>query len=89
MKITEIRINKVNSDKTSTKAFASITFDDMLVVSGVAVIEGKKGLFVSMPQNKGKNAKGEDVYFDIVFPKTKEGRETITKQILEEYNKTI
>lgn len=34
----------------STKAIASVTLDSWYVVKGLRVVDGKKGLFVSMPQ---------------------------------------
>lgn len=89
MKITEIKINKVNSDKTKTKAFANVTLDDCFVLTGISIIEGSKGLFVAMPQTKGKDKDGNEKYFDMFFPTSKEGRASITTQILEEYNKTL
>lgn len=83
MNITEVRINKVTSDKTKTKAFANVTFDGTFVVTGISVIEGKNGLFVSMPQTIGKDKK----YYDTCYPLTKEFRETLSNKVLEEYNK--
>lgn len=85
MDITEVKIRKYENN--ATRAFASVTFDDCLVVTGITVIEGQKGLFVSMPQTKGKDADGKDKYFDIVFPTSKEGRQAITDAVLEAYNK--
>lgn len=81
MKITSIKINKY--ENKNTKGFASVTFDDLLCVTGITIIEGKNGLFVSMPQAKNKD--GE--YHDIVFPITKEGRKAINDKIIEEYKK--
>lgn len=81
MKITSIKINKY--ENKNTKGFASVTFDDLLCVTGITIIEGKNGLFVSMPQAKNK----DNEYHDIVFPITKEGRKAITDKVIEEYKK--
>ena len=48
MKI-DVRINSLMPDKGSIKAIASVNFGDCLAVKGVKVMEGKNGLFVSMP----------------------------------------
>ena len=64
-----------------TKAYCSITFDDCFVVTGLKVIEGRNGLFVSMPSQKDKN--GE--YKDIAFPVTSEMRQHIQEVVLNEY----
>ena len=85
MDITEVKIRKYENN--ATKGFASITFDDALVVTGLTILEGKNGLFVSMPQTKGKDSDGKERWFDIVFPTSKDGRQAITDAVLEAYNK--
>ena len=45
-------------------------------------MEGKNGLFMSMPTKK--NATGE--YKDICFPITKEARQQIIDEIMKQYN---
>ena len=82
MKITQVKIKKQSMDKL--KAFASITIENKLVLTGIKIIEGKNGLFVAMPSNK----KGEE-YFDIFFPITKEYRQYIIDEVLKEYNKEL
>ena len=44
-------------DAGKLKAFADIGINDALVVKGVRILEGKKGLFISMPQEQGKDSK--------------------------------
>ena len=44
----------------SLKAFADISVNDALVIRGVRIIEGKKGIFVSMPKEQGKDNKWYD-----------------------------
>lgn len=52
-------IRTVNSDKTSKLAYASITLDDAFVVHGLSIINGREGLFVSMPQQSYVDSEGE------------------------------
>ena len=85
MNITEVKIRKYENN--ATKAFASVTFDNAFVVTGLTVVEGSNGLFVSMPQTKGKDKDGKDRWFDICFPATKDGRQAITEAVLEAYEK--
>lgn len=80
MKITEVRIFLKNEERL--KAYASITFDDAFVVRNLKVIQGKKGLFVSMPNRKTKD--GE--YKDVAHPVNNEMRDSIESQVLEAYN---
>lgn len=85
MDISDVKIRKYENN--AVRAFASVTFDDALVVTGLTIMEGKNGLFVSMPQTKGKDADGKDKWFDICFPISKEGRQAITDAVLEAYEK--
>lgn len=52
MQLTEIRINLCPGQSNRLKAFCSLTFDDLLVVRDVKLIEGNDGLFVAMPSRK-------------------------------------
>ena len=79
MKITKVQMKKGNWDKT--KAMVSVTFDDCFVVSGLKVIEGQNGAFVSMPNRK--TPEGE--YKDTCFPITKEFRQELIDAVLKEY----
>lgn len=81
MNITEVKVRNIeNAGKI--KAVASITLDGCLVVTGIKVMEGTKGLFISMPNRK--TPEGE--YKDIVFPVTKEARQQINDAVLTKYN---
>lgn len=84
LNITEVRIF-LTSQTGSTKAFASITFDDSFVIKDLRVVEGKKGLFVSMPSRKDKN--GE--FRDICHPINTETRNLIQDIVIEKYNEEI
>lgn len=75
-----VKVNLIKAPKGTVKAFASLNFDDIFIVGGLRVVEGSKGLFVSMPQ-----AKSGDEYKDICYPLTKKAREQISAKILAEY----
>ena len=76
------KVYKNNSD-SKLKASASITLNDLFVVTGLKVIEGSNGLFVAMPNRKDNN----DEWKDTCFPLNKELRDEINKVVLAEYNK--
>lgn len=84
MKI-DVRINSLTPDNGSIKAIASANFDDCLAVKGIKVMEGKKGLFVSMPSQKGNDGK----YYDICFPTTAEFRSQINGAVEQAYHQVI
>lgn len=83
MEIMKVNVYKVEINNSNLRAFASINIDDELVIKNIKVVEGKKGLFVSYPVEKG--ADGE--YYDQVYPLNKETRDYIEETILEAYEK--
>ena len=83
MKVTEVRVKKVDSQNGKLKGWASVTFDEAFVIHNLKIIEGQKGIFVAMPNRKTKD--GE--YRDIAHPLNNEMRKTIEDSIIEEFNK--
>ena len=84
MKITEVKFFPLKGKKESkVKAFASVTLDKAICITGIRIIAEINGDFIRFPQQKGKD--GE--YYDVVFPITKEARESFQKKILEAYKK--
>ena len=83
MAITDVRIKKINGN-TKVVAKASVTFDNAFVVHGFSIVNGGKGLFVSMPTFKTKDGD----YIDIAHPITSDGRTAIIKKIMDAYNPT-
>lgn len=81
MKITDVRVRLVTKDDAKLKAVASITIDECFVVHDIKVINGKDGLFISMPSRK--TPEGE--YKDIVHPINTETREMIKNAIMKAY----
>ncbi len=84
MKITDVRVRKMNQD-SKMKAIVSITIDDEFVVHDIKVIEGEKGLFIAMPSKKASD--GE--YRDIAHPINSETRDRIQRIILESYERAL
>lgn len=74
----EVEVLKVNMvDHNSLKGFANINIDG-IIIKGIRIVEGSKGLFVTMPQTKGANK-------DIIYPINKFGRDTIQDRVLKMY----
>lgn len=83
MNITEVNINLRDEDKL--KAFVNITFDDVFVVRGLKVIEGKNGLFVCMPSRKLEDG----TYKDIAHPISNDFRQQLETQVIETYRRLV
>lgn len=84
MKI-DVRINSLTPGEGNVKAIASANLDDCFAVKNIRVVEGKNGLFVSMPSYKGQD--GE--YHDLCFPTTPELRKQLNGAVTEAYYKTL
>ena len=74
-----MRVRLVSDEKL--KAVDSITIDECFVVHDIKVINGRDGLFISMPNRK--TPEGE--YKDIVHPINTATREELKKTILDAY----
>ena len=83
MTITEVKVVPRSGD--SLKAFASIIIDNAFIIKNIKIIEGKNGLFISMPSLKNKD--GE--FRDIAHPINSEARKEIETLIFDKYNETV
>lgn len=84
MKVTS-KVYLTKKETGNLKAFASITIEDKIVITGLKVVEGKNGLFINFPQYKDSNGD----YKDIAYPLSKDIRNNLTKLVLSEYNKLV
>jgi stage V sporulation protein G len=84
MEITEVKVFPAR-DGGRLKAYATIVFDNCFIVRDLKVIEGHKGLFVSMPSRKRKDG----TFKDVVHPLNADMREMIERMVIDEYNRVI
>lgn len=84
MKISEVKVFPTK-EVGRLKAYATIVFDNSFIVRDLKVIEGNKGLFVSMPSRKRRDG----TFRDIVHPLNGETRQMIESTVIEEYNKVM
>ena len=88
--ITNISVYTLNDSNSKIVAIATVTISDCLVLTGLRIVKGKKGMFVSMPQRKlSKPDKNGNEYADIFFPVTHGFREELNDAILDEYDKKV
>jgi stage V sporulation protein G len=83
MEITEVKVFPINEEKL--KAFVSIVFDQCFMVNDIKIIQGRDGLFISMPSRKKKN--GE--FKDVAHPLNNETRRMIEVKVLAEYERVL
>lgn len=76
-----VSVTPIDREGSHTKGLARMYIEDSFVVQNISVVEGKNGLFVSMPAYK--NSRGD--YQDIAFPISKEFRKKLFSAILDIY----
>jgi stage V sporulation protein G len=83
MEITEVKVFPIQEEKL--KAFVSVVFDHCFMVNDIKIIQGRDGLFISMPSRKKKN--GE--FKDVAHPLNNETRRMIEDKVLVEYERAL
>ena len=83
MEITDVKVIPVDDEKL--KAFVSIVFDQCFVVTDVKIIQGPKGLFVSMPSKKRKDG----TFKDIAHPLNNQMRQYLEDKVLSVYKQQV
>ncbi len=83
MNITQVKVFPVREDKL--KAFVSVVFDHSFMVNDIKVIQGKDGLFLSMPSRRKRN--GE--FKDVAHPLNNETRRTLEERVLAQYRQVV
>lgn len=74
------RITRLEGEGTG-RAFCDLVVGETFLVTGIKVVEGKNGLFVSMPREQGKDGN----WYDTVLPMSKEVRQRVSEVVLEAY----
>jgi stage V sporulation protein G len=80
LKFEVAKIHKLEGDG-ATKAFCDLSVLGSFVIKGLRVVQGEKGLFVSMPREAGKDGK----WYNTVIPLKREVKDEIEKLVLEAY----
>ena len=81
------KINRTDVSPT-IKALADVTIDDAFAVHDLKLIQGKNGLFLSMPDKTWKSGE-ETKHKDVFHPITAEAREDIIDAVKSAYQKHV
>jgi stage V sporulation protein G len=76
-----IKIHRLAQD-SRVKAFVDLSVNDALLIKGLRIVQGKKGLFVSMPTEQGKNER----WYERVRCMNQNVRSLIVEKVLEAYS---
>ena len=69
-------------DAGNLKAFADVCVNDTLVIRGIRLLDGKKRLFISMPQEQGKDNR----WYDQVVCRSAAVYENLSQKVVEHYH---
>lgn len=83
------RIDRLINDESKTKAYATLTINDTFAIHGVRLIQGKNGLFASMPSRAVKDEQGVTEYIPYANPITKEASDAVRNCLVNAYNETV
>ena len=81
-----VKVTPMKREDSSLRGLGRIFLEDNFVISNVKMVEGKNGMFISMPDYRTEKYKdGKPVYREIAFPVTKEFREQLFGAFEQEY----
>ena len=77
-----VRMNALQNSSSKTLAFFDVQTQDGIIIKGFRVVDGTKGLFISSPDERGKDGK---FYENVILPR--EMKENLQEMALNEYGK--
>ena len=83
-KMYKIEVRPVELPDTNLRGFADITVNELVTIKNAKIIEGKNGLFVSMPSIKDKNGQ-----YRPVCEIDKERRQDFNDCVIKAYEYTL
>jgi stage V sporulation protein G len=82
MNITDVRVSMVEDKTKKLRAFVSIVIDGCFFVQDIKIIEGEKGLFLSMPSKRRRDG----TFKDVAHPINTETRKMMEEVIFAKYH---
>jgi stage V sporulation protein G len=80
----DVRINKTKGNGP-VKAFATVTLGGAYAVRNLRIVDGEKGLFVSMPSEPYEHD-GQKGYRNTFHPVNSEARQALIDAVMNAYN---
>lgn len=65
----------------TVKAYCDLAIGSLFLIRGLRIVQGKNGMFVSMPRQQGKDQK----WYDQVSPLSKEVKNAVEEVVLAAY----
>jgi len=84
--ISQIQVYVLKEAVGKTKALARVVLGEQMQLTGLRIVDGANGLFVSYPNDP--SYKGED-YRSLFYPITRELRESIEEALVRKYHEVL
>lgn len=86
-----VQVTPFQKKGSNVRGLARVYLDQEFVINHITILNGKSGEFIAMPNYKTKKffEDSRPVYQDICYPITREFRDKLYGQILDEYQKKI
>lgn len=80
MDVEVVRLRRFDDQESKLKAFVDVAIGEF-VVKGLRIIQGKKGLFLAMPTEQGKDGR----WYSCFYPKNPQVHQALTEVVLAAY----
>lgn len=83
----DVRTSPLEQKDSKVKGISRVYVNDCFVINNISLIEGKNGMFVSMPSYKTNQVdeQGKAIYQDLIYPVTKDFREKLFGEVKASY----
>lgn len=85
-----VSVSPCRTDRGNTKGYGRIYLDNCFVIQNVSILDGKKGLFATMPSAKiGTLANGKGRYKDVCYPVTSDFKKELNEALVGAYHEAL
>ena len=81
-----VKITGTRNDETHIKGFANAIIADSFAINGIAIVDGKNGLFASLPKRSFVDENKTTQYREICSPINSEARDALNEKVVGAYN---
>ena len=85
-----VSVSPCRTDRGNTKGYGRVYLDDCFVIQNVSILDGKNGIFATMPSaKKGTLANGKGKYKDVCYPVTAEFKKELNEALVGAYHEAL
>src|SRR5262245_33616752 len=81
LEITDLKFISAKKENSKTRAFCTVVFNQALIVAGLRIQQGKKGIYITFPLSTSPDGRR----WPLVYPANGEARRNIAAHILANY----